>query len=233
MEEKTASLKKTARLAGLLYLIMSIPAPYALIYVPSKIIVHGNAEATANNLIANEFLFRTGIVCQLFSQTVFIFLVLVLYRLFKIVNEHQAKLMVALVMVSIPIAFLMEAFNLTSLMILKGEVQKTLALEQQQDLAMLFLKIHGYGIMIVQIFWGLWLLPFGQLVYKSGFIPRVLGVLLILAGIAYVIDSFTFLLFPGYSAFVNQYTFPFYFGELAIILWLLIKGTKAPAISST
>src|SRR6185503_18686548 len=101
MEEKTASLKKTARLAGLMYLLMGIPAPYALIYVPSKIIVHGDAAATANNILANEFLFRTGIVSQLISQTLFIFLVLVLYGLLKQVNEHQAKLMVALVIVSI------------------------------------------------------------------------------------------------------------------------------------
>src|SRR4029079_15404682 len=116
---------------------------------------------------------------QLISQTIFIFLVLVLYRLLKKVNEYQAKSMVALVMVSIPIAFLIEVFNVTALMILKGEALKTLPPEQLQDLSILFLKIHGYGIMIVQIFWGLWLIPFGQLAYNSGFIPRVLGVLLI------------------------------------------------------
>jgi hypothetical protein len=226
MEEKITSLKKTARIAGLLYFMLAIPAPYSLIYVPSKIMVRGDAAATANNILANEFLFRTAIAGQLISQTIFIFLVLVLYRLFKQVNEYQAKLMVALVIVSIPVAFLIEAFNVTALMILKGEVLKTLPPEQQQDLAMLFLKVHGYGIMIVQIFWGLWLIPFGLLVYKSEFIPRILGVLLIVAGIAYVIVSFTFLLFPWYSAFVEQYSFPFFFGELAMILWLLIKGVK-------
>ena len=221
------STKKTARIAGLLYLILGIIGAYGIMYVPSKIMVRGDAAATSNNILANEFLFRTGIVSQLISSVIFIFLVLVLYRLFKQVNEHQAKLMVAMVIVQIPIAFLIEAFNITSLMILKNEVLKTFELNQKQDMAMLFLKIHGYGIVTLEIFWGLWLIPFGQLVYKSGFIPRILGVLLIMAGIAYIMVSFIFLLLPGYKTFVNQYAFVFFSaGEISTILWLLIKGIK-------
>ena len=221
------STKKTARIAGLLYLILGIIGAYGIMYVPSKIMVRGDAAATSNNILANEFLFRTGIVSQLISSVIFIFLVLVLYRLFKQVNEHQAKLMVAMVIVQIPIAFLIEAFNITSLMILKNEVLKTFELNQKQDMAMLFLKIHGYGIVTLEIFWGLWLIPFGQLVYKSGFIPRILGVLLIMAGIAYIMVSFIFLLLPDYKTFVNQYALVFFAaGEISTILWLLIKGIK-------
>ncbi len=227
MKNEITSLKKTARLAGLWYLLLAITGVYSIIYVPSKIMVRGDAVATANNILANEFLFRTGIISDLISNTIFMLLVLVLYRLFKQVNEHKAKLMVALVIVQIPAVFFMEAFNITSLMILKGEILKTFELNQRQDLAMLFLKINDYGTLTLEMFWGLWLLPFGQLVYKSGFIPRMFGVLLIIGGMAYIIESLTHLLLPNYGAFVSQYTFVFYaIGELSIMLWLSIKGAK-------
>lgn len=227
MEQKS-SLKKTARLAGLLYLFLVIGA-YGIMYVPSQIMVQGNAAATTNNILAKEFLFRTGIVSNLISPIMFVLLVLVLYRLLKQVNEFHAKLMVAFVIVQVPIGFLIETFNITSLMILKGEVMNALEPIQKQDLAMLFLKIHGYGMTTLEIFWGLWLIPFGLLVYKSGFIPRAFGVLLILNGIGYVIESLTFLLFPGYHSLVSQYTMVSYFiGEPPIMLWLLIKGVKEP-----
>jgi hypothetical protein len=110
-------------------------------------------------------------------------------------------------------------------MTLKGQVLTSLTLEQTQHLSMIFLKVHGYGIMTVEIFWGLWLVPFGLLVYKSGFIPRLLGVLLILAGIGYTLDSFTFILFPGYRAFTMPVAFTLSgLGEVSTIFWLLIKG---------
>ena len=161
MEMNSSSLKNTARLAGLWYLLLAITGVYSIIYVPSKIMVRGDAVATANNILANEFIFRTGIISDIISNTIFVFLVLVLYRLFKQVNEHRAKLMVALVIVQIPAVFIMEAINITSLMIFKGEILKTFELSQRQDLAMLFLKINDYGTLPLEMFWGLWLIPFG------------------------------------------------------------------------
>jgi len=227
MEENITLVKKTARLAGLLYFILAITGFYAIMYVPKQIMVKGDAAATAHNILANEFLFRTGIVSNLVSVTTFLFLAFVLYRLFKQVSERQAKALVALVIVQVPIVFVIETCKITSLMILKGEALKTFAPEQLQDLSMLFLKIHTYGIQTVEIFWGLWLIPFGQLVYKSGFIPRVLGILLIVAGIGYTIDSLTFVLFPNYRQFTQPIALTFSgLGELSIILWLLIKGIK-------
>ena len=227
METNLSSLKKTARLAGLLYLFLIITGAYCVMYVPSQIIVLGDAVTTANNILSNEFLFRTSILNDIISNALWVFMVLVLYRLFKQVNEHQAKLLVALVIVQIPAVFIMEAFNITSLMIFKGEILKTFELTQRQDLAMLFLKINDYGTLSLEMFWGLWLIPFGLLVYKSKFIPRILGILLIIAGFAYMIDSLISLLFPGYSAFVNQPTLLFVaIGEISIMLWLLIKGVK-------
>jgi hypothetical protein len=135
--------------------------------------------------------------------------------------------MVALVLVQIPAVFIMEAFNITSLMIFKGEILKSFELSQRQDLAMIFLKINDYGTLTLEMFWGLWLLPFGLLVYKSGFIPRVLGVFLILNGIAYIIPCFVSVLFPDYQTHVTQFAMPFWIlGEISITLWLLIKGVK-------
>ena len=149
METNVSSLKKTARFAGLLYLIWIITGLYGLLYVPSKIMVRGDTVATAQNILSNEFLFRTGIINDIISNALWVFLVLVLDRLFKQVNERQAKLMVALVIVQIPALFIMEAFNITSLMIFKGEILKTFELSQRQYLAMLFLKINDYGVLIL------------------------------------------------------------------------------------
>ena len=196
-------------------------------YIPSQIIVPGDSVTTANNMISNELLFRTGVLNDIISNTIFLILVLVLYRLFKHVNENQAKLMFALVIVQIPVVFMMEAFNVTSLMILKGEVLKTFEISQRQDLAMLLIKINEYGTLPLEMFWGLWLLPFGLLVYKSEFIPRIFGILLVIAGIAYMIDSTIALLFPSYSSFVKPLTLLLVaIGEISITLWLLIKGVK-------
>ena len=221
------SIKKTAKTAGLLYLILAITGAYGIIFIPSKIIVPGDAVATANKLLSNEFLFRTGIVDDLLSNIVFLFLVLVLYRLLKSVNVNKAKLMVALVIVQIPVVFFSEALNLTTLMLFKGEILKSFELSQRQDLAMLFLDVNSYVTITLEIFWGLWLIPFGLLVYNSGFIPRVFGYLLIIGGAAYIIESFIHILLPDYVSFVSRFTIVFYtIGELSIIFWLLIKGVK-------
>lgn len=227
MEEKIVSLKKTARLAGLLYLVPGILAFYSLMYVPGQIIDRNDAITTSKNLLLNEFMFRTSIASHLISVTMLLFLAFTLYKLFKQVNEHQAKLLVTLVAIQLPIVFLLEIFDITSLMILKGLVFKTFTALPLQDLSMLFIKIHGYGIMTLEIFWGLWLIPFGLLVFKSGFIPRMLGILLILAGVGYIIDSLTFILFPASRGLTQTVAFIFSgVGEGSTILWLLFIGVK-------
>ena len=220
--------KKTARLAGALYFIWVIAGLYGFFFLPSQTVVKGNAAATANKILANELLFRTGIVNDIITNTLWVFIVLILYRLFKQVNERQSRLMVALVLVQVPAVFFMGALNIASLMLFKGEILKTFEVAQRQDLAMMFLKFNGYGSLILETFWGLWLFPFGYLVYKSGFIPRIFGIFLILNGVAYVIHSFTSLLFPDYQATVRLFAFPFWIlGEISIMLWLLIKGVRA------
>lgn len=228
MENKVHSLKKTARLAGLLYLIWILTGLYAMFYIPSKINMRGDAVTTAQNILSDEFLFRTGIINSLISSTLWVFMALVFYRMFKHVNERQAKLLVALVIVQIPVVFFMEAFNITSLLIFKGEILKTFELSQRQDLAMLFLKINDYVVLTLETFWGLWLFPLGILVYRSRFLPRFLGVWLIITGIFYLVLSFTSIMLPQYKDIVlnSVFALPAEIGEVVLMLWLLIKGAK-------
>lgn len=227
---------KQARVAGWLYVLMGAPAPFALIYLPNKLVVPGNATATAANLLASEALFRLGIVAELTSATFFVLLVFALYRLLKNVNEHHARLMVGLVLASVAVTFVGVVNNLAALTFASGSDFLSAFDKPQRDaMAMLFLRLHGQGTTVNQIFWGLWLVPLGMLVMRSDFIPRILGVLLIVDGIAYVIGSLTWLLVPAYGRVVFNASLPAYLGELWIMLWLLIKGAKvqqSPAVAA-
>jgi hypothetical protein len=228
------SLKKTARVAGLLYLLACIPAPFSLIYVPNTLIVRGNATATANKILASEWMLRLGIAGELINAIAFIFAVRALYRLLQGVNKGHASLMVTLFAISIPISCLNVLNNIAALILVRGADFLSVFTKPQLDaMAMVFLRLHGNGLVVAQIFWGLWLFPFGVLVYRSGFLPRILGVLLIINGFAYPIQSFTSLLLPRYDDIVSRITFPALFGEAAIILWLLIRGARdQPLIAS-
>ncbi|MBI1748878.1 MAG: DUF4386 domain-containing protein [Acidobacteria bacterium] len=221
------STKKTARVAGLLYVLAGLPAPFVLLYIPGKLIVPGNATATAHNILASESLFRIGIAGELINAAFFLFVPLALYRLLKGVNKGQASLMVTLFAVSVPISFMNVLNSIAALMLVRGaDFLSVFDQPQREALALLFLRMHSQGFVAAQIFWGLWLFPFGLLVYKSGFLPRILGVLLMINCFAYLADSFTSLLWPTYVHAVSQVTLAPKFGELAIILWLLIKGAK-------
>src|SRR6185295_577416 len=220
---------KAARVAGWLYLLLVIPGPFSLMYVPRKLIVPGNAAATAGKILAHEMLFRLGIVADLVGAVVFILLAMALYRLFSGVNKAHASLMVALVLVSAAIGFVNVLSNIGALTLFRGaDFLAAFDKPQRDALAMLFLRLHGQGNLINEIFWGLWLLPFGVLVMRSGFLPRILGAWLIVNGFAYLAMSFTGLLFPPYGDRVYGLVFPILFGELAIMLWLLIRGAKVP-----
>ena len=221
------STKKAARRAGLLYLLMSIPAPFSLLYTPSAFIVAGDPSATASKIRTSEFLFRAGIVGELIGQALFIFVGLALYHLFKAVNKRHALLMLALVLVSVPISFLDELNRMAALMLSSGANLLPGFDQRQLDaLAMAFLHLHRDGLVLAQVFWGLWLFPFGVLVYKSGFLPRILGLLLIPAGCAYLMVAATSLLLPRSEHIVSQVATVLEFGELPIMLWLLIRGAK-------
>src|SRR6266487_2194503 len=227
------STKNPGRFAGLLYPLMSILGFFAIGYVPSKVIVHGNAEAIASNIAASETLFRLGIAGELIGQAGFIFVALALYDLLKGVNRRHASLMVTLIVVSVPIAFANELNSIAALVLVRGaDFLSLFDKPQREALAMLFLNLHHHGFVVAELFWGLWLFPLGLLVYRSRFLSRFLGVWLALAGVAWVILSLTGILLPQYQDQVNTYLQPAIVGEIAFMLWLLIKGAKPQALAA-
>lgn len=221
------STKKTARIAGLLYLVNAVTGFFGIVYVPSRLVVSGNAAATANNILASERLFRLGMVSELICAAEWVFLLWVLYRLFIGVSKTHASLMMILGLVFIPIMCVNVVNEIAALMILRGpDFLSVFDRYQQRAMAMLFLDLRDYGYMVGWIF-GLWLFPLGVLVYRSGFLPRILGVLLIAAGFGYIADSVTPLLLPAYANVVGRIaSIPLTLGEPAMILWLLIRGAK-------
>src|SRR5271156_7174370 len=215
------------RFAGLLYVLTSIVGFFAMGYVPGKLVVHGNTAATVNNIAAHEMLFRFSIAGQLISQAAFIFVAFALYKLLAGVDRRHASLMVILIVVSVPIAFVNELNSLAALALVGGADFLSIVEKPQRDaFAMLFLNLHGRGLVVAELFWGLWLFPLGLLVYRSRFLPRFLGVWLILAGFAWVLLSLTSILFPQYQNSLDTYSQPAVLGEIAFMLWLLIKGAK-------
>jgi hypothetical protein len=225
--EAMNSTKKAARVAGLLYLVNAATGFFGIVYVPGRLIVSGNAAATANNVLASERLFRLGIVSELICAAEYVFVLWALYRLLAGVNKTHASLMVILGLVFIPIMCVNVAYEIAALTLVRGaDFLSAFSKSQQEAMAMLFLDLRSYGYIVGWIF-GLWLFPFGLLVYRSGFLPRILGVLLIAAGVSYMADSLTPLLLPNYTNIVGRIaSIPLSLGEPAIILWLLIRGAK-------
>ena len=219
--------RKTARVAGVLYLLLVLTGLFNLMYTPGKLIVRGNAAETANKILAHQTLFRIDLVIGLLSTVIFIFLVLVLYRLLKEVNQQHAVLMVILVLVQIPQSFLSQLLQIGAFELVRGaDFLSVLDKSQRDVLAMLCFHLNDLGTYLSEMFWGLWLFPLGLLVYRSGFLPRTLGVWLIINGFAYVGMSLTGLLLPDYSDAIYKIAFPALLGEMAFMLWLLIMGVR-------
>ena len=228
-----SSSQNPGRIAGFFYLSLAVLAPFRLAYIPSKLFVTGNAAATASNIAAHEWLFRLGIFTDLLCGGVLIFLVLALYRLLRDLDQYQAVLMVILGGV-LPAAI--DFFNVlndaAALVLVRGpDFLSVFDKPQREALAMLFLRLHGQEIVAAEILWGLWLFPLGMLVYKSRFLPRFLGVWLIINGSAYLLESVTGLLLPKYEDMVSKVALPALFGELAFVLWLVIKGAKPQTLT--
>jgi hypothetical protein len=226
-----SSTHNPGRVAGFLYLLLVVAAPLRLISIPNKLFVHGNATATANNIAAHEWLFRFGIVGDLACAVILIFLVLAFYRLFKGVDQNLAVMVVIFggVMPAL-IDFVGVVSDAAALMVVRGGGFLSAFDKPQRDaLAMLFLRLRDHQNNAAEILWGVWLLPLAVLVYRSRFLPRFLGVWLVINGIAYVILSITGELLPQYQDKVFTYGQPALFGEVAIMLWLVIKGARPPA----
>lgn len=220
-------LKKAARFAGLLYLFVVVTGPFVLIYVPGKLFVPGDATATASNILAHQSLFRAHIAVSLISELLFVSVVLALYHLLKGVGERLAGLMVILILIDAPLAFMSVANEVAALAFLRGaDFLAAFDKPQRDALATLLLQFDRQGVLVSEIFWGLWLLPLGLLVYRSVFLPRFLGVWLFINGLAYLAISSTGLLWPQHLKTVSAVATPVLFGEVAFMLWLLIVGAR-------
>ncbi|HEY6141072.1 MAG TPA: DUF4386 domain-containing protein [Thermoanaerobaculia bacterium] len=218
---------KAARVAGFWYLSMVLTGPFALIYVPSKLIVRGDAAATASRILDHQTMFRLAIAADLVGAVLFLGAALALYRLFAGVDRLRATQLLTLVGVSAGVGFLNTLNSIAALALFRGgEFLSVFDKPQREALGMLFIRLHSQGNTINELFWGLWLLPFGLLAIKSNFIPKFIGIWLIVNGIAYVALSFIGLFAPQYSNTAFLYAQPALFGELAVMLWLLIRGAK-------
>jgi len=227
-------IKKQAHIAGVLYVLASITAVFAWVYVNGKVFVRDDATTTANNIRASETLLRLGIASELIGSIVFIFVVLALYRLFKPVSENHAMAMAILLLISMPISLLAVLGELAALIVAGGgNFLATFDQHQLDGLSYLFFRLHGQALVVAQIFWGLWLFPFGTLVIRSRFIPRFLGFLLFIAAFGYLIGSFTVLVLPTYKQLGSQTAMILELAELPIIFWLLIWGAKVKPIPAT
>jgi hypothetical protein len=234
-----SSTRNPGRVAGLWYLLLCLIGPLRLMYIPSKLFVHGNAAATVNNIAAHEWLFRFGIIGDLLCAVILIFLTLAFYRLFKDVDQYLAVLVVIFggVMPAL-INFVGVVSDAGALMAVRGADFLSVFDKPQRDaLAILFLHLRDQQNTAAEVLWGMWLFPLAILVYRSRFLPRFLGVWLVINGFAYVILSFTGVLFPPYQEKVFIFSQPALFAELALMLWLVIKGAKpqplvAAALSS-
>lgn len=222
------SIKKTARIAGVWYLILAICGAFAEFFVRQNLVFPGDAATTADSLLASAGLFRTGIAVELIGQVVFVMLVLALFDLLKVVNRKWATLMVVLVLIAVTITCLNMVNQFAALAVVEGgSAVALLGAGQHEALASLFLDLHRFGYSVVaQIFFGLWLLPLGALIYLSGFMPRLIGALLVIAGGGYLADVLLQLLAPATSVTLSEFTFV---GEVLLMLWLLIGGVNVKA----
>ena len=231
------SLSKEARVAGALYILASAFGVVRLIYIPSKLIVSDNAAPTVNNIVAHETLFRFGIFSDLIGSVIWIFVVLALYRLLRRVDEEVAAVMLILgALIPLPLFFVNAVNDAGALLFARGaDFLAVFDQPQREAFAMLFLRLHHYLVLANEIFWGLWLIPFGLLVYRSRFLPRILGIWLIVGCFGYLALSFAGLMFPGHEDQVFKFAQPATLSELAMMLWLVIVGAKeqrmAPALA--
>lgn len=221
------STSKLARTIGLLYVLISIPGIWGLIYVPTKLIVHGDPAATARNILASPTLFRSGVVADLLGQAAFVLIAVLLYRLLKGVDRTLAILMVILLAAQVPIVFAAEVHRLAALRIL-DPAGPMAALGEAHRNAQMMLSLNAYqdAILADEILMGVWLFPLAALIWKSEFIPRFVGVFLWIAGFAYLVEAVAWLFVPSWGVPVTRIAQPVRSIELVMPLWLLIFGAK-------
>jgi hypothetical protein len=225
--------KKTARIAGFLYLIYIVVSIFANGLGRSKVIVLGDAATTAGNIMASAWQFRIGFVVDLVAGVLFLLTAWALYVLLKPVNKDLALLFLLLNLSGVAVSCFSDLFLIASQLLLSGaDYLKVFQADQLQALAMLSLYIYKYGFLgIAQIFFGAWLFPLGYLVFKSGFLPRFLGVILMVHCVIWLMSALQFFLFPGFIGItfvgITYLSYPIGFiSEFGLSLWLLIMGAR-------
>lgn len=212
-----------ARVAGLFYLILTI---FVFIGMIRFIIVPG-ATLTQTDI----FIARIGLVSELFSIMFFLLLGWALYGLFAPVDKNLALLVMLSISVSVAIQAINTVNHFAVLSLLSGADYMTVfQADQLQALAMFYLELHTIVMYFAQIFWFLWLLPAGYLIFKSGILPRNLGILLMLGSFGYLLDLLQFFLFPSYGVIGIAGAFVACIAEFSLIVWLLVKGANMPEI---
>ena len=226
------STRSLARRAGLLYVLASSTAPFTYLYVPDTLIVQGDALATADRVRTMEGLLRAAIIGELYSATLLVFAALALYQLFKGVDQRISALMAAMILVSVPISYVNALIHIAPLLLIKNSaIAAVLDPGQVAAQVTLFLRLHNYGLVINQIFWGLWLFPIGVLVMRSGFIPRWLGFPLFFAGAGYVLNSLGMLVLPPSLRWLTGSLQLLGVGEMPFFsFYLLIWGVRGQAV---
>ena len=228
----TTSRRRTARLTGTLYLLWSLGGAFNLTYFPSAFLVRGDAAATAARIASSPLLYRFAVVFELMAGFFGIWMAVTLYELFKDVDRRRARLLVCLVLVQVAMGYALLLTQIAPLVLLNGAAYwSAFDRPQLEALALGFLNLRAQGTGALSLYWGLWLLPLGALTFRSGFLPRILGVFLIVAGSAYVISAAVFFFFPAfYRFFFMTVTAPAAaLGEAGLVGWLLIKGAREEA----
>jgi hypothetical protein len=214
--------------------MMSVPGAFTLLYIPSVFLAPGDAASTANRIAASPMLYRFGIFSELLCGIFAVWLVMVLYDLFKDVDRRQARLLVGLVLAWVPMLFAITLLLAAPLVVLGGP--KDLSAFDKPQVDALVLGLLGWraqGLRVLTMYWGLWLLPLGVLVFRSGFLPRLLGVLVFIAGWSYVADCLTYFFLPDYGRIVALIsTVPQAAGEAGFMFWMLIKGVRSEPLGA-
>ncbi len=218
-------LRATARRTGIWYLLMGITTGFSLGYVDHRIYLPYDPVTTMSNILHLEWLIRLGVISSILGMIFFLFLANNLYKLFVSIDKNLTISMVSLIYTSIPITCAMLAIQLSVIQLTSG-IGSFIGFDalQIQSLAMLLLGIYQNGIYIAGIFWGLWMLPLGVLVIKSNFIPKVFGVLLVVGGLGYFVNSTVSLLIPNYKSITSIGPSIGGITEIVFIIWLFVKG---------
>ena len=217
---------RTARIAGLWYLAIAVFYLFGMEYINKTFLAGGDIEATIKKIQASHLLFRLGLLSCLVGHICFLFLANALHRLFSPVDRDLSRLMVILIVAGVSVSFLARLNQVAAILLLDGRAYLA-AFEpaRLKALAMFFLDLLRHGEKMATLFWALWLLPLGLLVIKSGFMPKVLGMLLIVACVSYLADFMNFFIFPHLMPLVDApFTVVQMAAEIGFLLWLLIKG---------